>query len=81
MEELDDVRDFDGTGVYLAACKRSDDVDALQVLLDSRFPCRALEAPTGEGACARPLLLVFLSRPLDFQNLCLDPQTSFVRRR
>ncbi|GAQ87861.1 hypothetical protein KFL_003830100 [Klebsormidium nitens] len=45
MQELEDVRDFDGAGVYLAACKRSDITDALQMLLDSRFPCHALEAP------------------------------------
>lgn len=54
MQELDEVRDFDGAGVYLAACKRSDTTDALNLLLDSRFPCRALEAPAGESTRHSP---------------------------
>lgn len=53
MQEADDVSDFDGEGVYLAACKRPDAADALSVLLNSGFPCKALEAPTGESSSRR----------------------------
>jgi hypothetical protein len=48
MQEADDVSEFDGEGVYLAACKRPDATDALSVLLNRGFPCKALEAPTGK---------------------------------
>jgi hypothetical protein len=73
MQEADDVSDFDGEGVYLAACKRPDAADALSVLLSSGFPCKALRAPTGEPPSpghARTIIYVHRPRPRYYGAFC-----------